>query len=78
MEERRNHCLYLGAVQVDRAVAKAVLEAIQPAGLEAALLAVANVETDYDQALEQWRLAVERARYEAECVFHVKVATDFI
>ena len=66
VEERRSHCLYLGAMQVDRTVVQAVLEAIQPAGLEAALQAAANVETDYDQALEQWRLTVERARYEAE------------
>ncbi|MCY3730941.1 MAG: recombinase family protein, partial [Rhodospirillaceae bacterium] len=66
VEERRALCLYVGAVQIDRAVSRAVLEAIQPAGLEASLLAVENLETGYDRALEQWRLAVERARYEAE------------
>ena len=64
-EDRASLCLYVGAVQIDRAVAKAVLEAIEPAGLEAALKAAEHIESDYDQALEQWRLAVERARYEA-------------
>ncbi len=64
-EDRASLCLYVGAVQIDRAVAKAVLEAIEPAGLEAALKAAEHIESDHDQALEQWRLAVERARYEA-------------
>ena len=63
---RRTLCLYVGAVQIDQAVAKAVLEAIQPAGIEAALQAVERLEADHDQALKQWKLAVERARYEAE------------
>ena len=65
-EERRALCLYVGAVQIDQAVAKAVLEAIQPAGIEAALQAVKRLEADHDQALKQWKLTVERARYEAE------------
>jgi len=66
VEERRSGCLYVGAMQIDRAVARAVLDAIQPAGIEAALRAVKRLESDHDQALEQSRLAVERARYEAE------------
>ena len=66
VQERRNSCLYVGAVQIDRAVSKAVLAAIQPAAIEAALKAAEHLETDHDQALEQRRLAVERAQYEAE------------
>ncbi len=66
VEERRNLCLYVGAVQIDQAVSDAVLQAIQPAGLEAALQAAEHLEAHHDQALDQWRLAVERARYEAE------------
>ena len=66
VEARRDSCLYVGAVQIDRAVSRAVLEAIQPAAIKAALKAVENLETDHDQALEQRRLAVERARYDAE------------
>ena len=56
----------IGGVQVDQAVSKALLEALEPAGLEAALRAAERIESDHDGALEQWRLAVERARYEAE------------
>ena len=66
VEGRRTLCLYVGAVQIDQAVAKAVLQAIQPAGIKAALQALGRLEADHDQALRQWRLTVERARYEAE------------
>ena len=60
------YCLNIGGVQIDRAVSEAVLDAVQPAGLEAAVRAAEQIEADHDGALEQWRLAVERARYEVE------------
>jgi DNA invertase Pin-like site-specific DNA recombinase/transposase len=60
------YCLNIGGVQIDQAVTQAVLDALQPAGLETALLAAEQLEAGHDAALEQWRLAVERARYEAE------------
>jgi len=60
------YCLNIGGVQIDQAVTQALLDALQPAGLEAALLAAEQLETGRDAALEQWRLTVERARYEAE------------
>ena len=60
------YCLTIGGVQIDQAVSEALLAALQPAGLEAALRAAERIEADHDSALEQWRLAVERARYEAE------------
>ena len=53
-------------MQVDQAVSEALLEAMQPAGLQAALLAAEQIEADHDGALEQWRLAVERAGNEAD------------
>ena len=65
-QERGVYCLYIGGVQIDQAVSEAVLDAAQPGGLEAALRAAERIEADHDGALEQWRLAVERARYEAE------------
>ena len=58
-------CLSVGAVQIDDAVARAVLTALAPAGLEAALAAAERLEADRDDALVQCRLAAERARYEA-------------
>lgn len=60
------YCLNIGGVQIDHAVARAVIDALQPAGLEAALLAAEQVESNYDAALKQWQLAVERAHYEAK------------
>src|SRR5580693_1623462 len=59
-------CLSVGAVQIDDAVARAVLTALAPPGLEAALAAAERLEADRDDALAQCRLARERARYEAQ------------
>ncbi len=59
-------CLRVGGLRIDEAVAHAFLDAVAPAGIEAALLAEKNLETDHDAALAQWRLQVERARYETE------------
>ena len=61
-----HYCFQVGAVGVDKAVADAFLEAITPAAVEASLLAWEQLEADRDAALRQWRLEVERARYEAE------------
>lgn len=63
---RGSYCLRVGGRQIDDAVAKAFLAAISPAGVDASLEAETLIESDRDAALEQWRLAVERARYEAE------------
>ncbi len=58
-------CLRVGGVRIDKAVVHAFLEAIAPAGMEAAL-AEKNIEAEHEAALAQWRLQVERARYETE------------
>jgi DNA invertase Pin-like site-specific DNA recombinase/predicted DNA-binding transcriptional regulator AlpA len=60
------YCLSVGAVQIDEAVARAVLAALAPLGAEAALAAAEHIEADQDGALAQWRLAVERASYQAQ------------
>ena len=59
-------CLRVGGMTLDEAVAGALLEALTPAGVKAALAAAEALEADHDQALEQWRLQVERAQYEAQ------------
>jgi len=56
----------IGGVQIDEAVTRTLLDAIAPAGIESALLAEENLQTDHEASLKQWRLQVERARYEAE------------
>ena len=60
------YCLNVGAMQIDDAVAQAVLVALAPLGIEAALAAAERIEADHDAALAQWRLAVERANYEVQ------------
>jgi excisionase family DNA binding protein len=60
------YCLNVGGVQIDQAVTDAFLEALTPAGVKAALAGAEQLEANHDAALAQWRLALERARYEAE------------
>jgi DNA invertase Pin-like site-specific DNA recombinase len=60
------YCLNVGGVQIDQAVVDAFLQALTPAALEATQLAIQQLEANHDAALSQWRLAVERAVYEAE------------
>ena len=57
-------CLSIGSVNVERAIVEQVLEAIAPAGIDAALMAMtqaADADSERRQALE---LALEKARYE--------------
>jgi DNA invertase Pin-like site-specific DNA recombinase/predicted DNA-binding transcriptional regulator AlpA len=63
---RGTYCLNIGGLQIDDALGQHFLQALEPAGVEAALRAAEQIEADHDAALAQWRLAVERARYEAE------------
>src|SRR6516225_2836936 len=60
------YCLTIGALQVDEAVERAVLAALAPIGVEAAIAAAERLEADRDGALAQWRLTVERASYETQ------------
>ena len=60
------YCLTVGGRQIDAAVTTAFLAALTPAAVDAAILAAQQLEADDETALAQWRLAVERARYEAE------------
>jgi DNA invertase Pin-like site-specific DNA recombinase len=60
------YCLNVGGMVIEQAVVRAFLEAITPAAIEAVRLSVEQLESNHDAALSQWRLEVERARYEAE------------
>lgn len=66
VEGRGVYCLTVGGIQIDEAITTAFLAALTPAAVDAALVAAQQVDTDDKAALAQWRLAVERARYEAE------------
>ncbi|MCA1701652.1 MAG: zinc ribbon domain-containing protein, partial [Actinobacteria bacterium] len=66
VEGRGNWCLRVGGRQIDQAVAGALLAALTPAGVKAAVQAAEALEQDHDAALKQWRLQVERSKYQAE------------
>src|SRR6266849_5898802 len=66
VQGRGVYCLNIGGVQIDQAVLEAFLRTVTPAAVEATQLAIQQLEADQDAALGQWRLAVERARYQAE------------
>lgn len=63
---RASRCLQVGGVQIDRAVAEAFLDAVAPAGVDAAVLAEEELDGGREAALRQWRLQAERALYEAQ------------
>src|SRR6516162_4563194 len=66
VQGRGVYCLTIGGTAIEKAVADAFLQAITPATIEATRLSVEQLQANHDAALSQWRLAVERARYEAE------------
>lgn len=66
VEGRGVYCLNVGGLAIEQAVANAFLEAVTPAAVAATMLSVQQLQANHDAALSQWRLEVERARYEAE------------
>ena len=60
------YCLNVGGTVIEQAVADAFLEAITPAAIEATRMSVEQLQSNHDAALSQWRLEVERTRFEAE------------
>jgi hypothetical protein len=66
VENRGVYCLNIGGIQIDEAVTRAFIAALEPAGLAATLAAAERLEAEREVALKQWRLGVERANYEAQ------------
>ena len=60
------YCLNIGARAIDQAVADAFLNAVSPEALNAASRMAQQSLLHHDAALDQRRLEVERARYQAE------------
>jgi excisionase family DNA binding protein len=58
-------CQSVGGLRLEKAIAKAFLEAVTPAGLRASAQAVEQLERQHDERLAGQRLAVERAQFEA-------------
>jgi DNA invertase Pin-like site-specific DNA recombinase len=59
-------CQSVSARAVDEVVAAQLLQAAEPAALEASLAAVADIEQERATLRRQWQLKLERADYEAE------------
>jgi len=59
-------CQSLGGVRLERAIVAAFLEAVTPAGIGACAQAIEELEQAHEQRLAGQRLAVERARFEAD------------
>jgi hypothetical protein len=59
-------CLTLGALRVDQAVATAVLDVVQPAGIHAAFEALEQVMAAHETQHQAVHLALEKARYEVQ------------
>jgi hypothetical protein len=66
VQGRGVYCLSIGGSVIEQAVADAFLQAITPAAIDATRLSIEQLLANHDAALSQWRLEVERARYEAE------------
>jgi DNA invertase Pin-like site-specific DNA recombinase/predicted DNA-binding transcriptional regulator AlpA len=65
VEGRGSYCLNVGAVQIDAAVARTFIAALEPARIAATLAAAEQLEVDREASLKHWRLGVERAQYAA-------------
>src|SRR5580704_18112214 len=65
VEGRGSYCLNIGGVQIDDAVARAFIAALEPATIAATLAAAEQLEMDREAGLKHWRLGVERASYAA-------------
>src|SRR5262245_3744142 len=59
---RGSYCLNIGGVQLDEAVTRAFIEALEPIRLGATVAAGGRLEADREEALKRWRRGVGRAR----------------
>jgi len=63
---RGEHCLRVGGVRMDKAVAELFLNTITPVGMEASLQAEQQFEAEYQTMVQQLQRQVEKAEYEAQ------------
>ena len=76
VEGRGVYCLNVGGIQIDEAVTRAFIAALEPAKLAATIAAAERLEADHEASLKQWRLGVERASYEASRAERRYLAVD--
>jgi DNA invertase Pin-like site-specific DNA recombinase len=76
VEGRGSYCLTVGGVQIDEAVSRAFIAALEPAKIAATLAAAERLEADREAALKHWRLGVERASYAVNLAERRYLAVD--
>ena len=64
-ERAEMSCISFGGMRVDRAVAREVLDRVQPFGIEAALAAIENLGREKLDNIKQRENAIEQSRFEA-------------
>src|SRR5207245_8794663 len=69
-------CQSLRGDRIDEAVARAFLEAMQPAQLEVSMAAIEQMAEQARRVDRQWELIVERTLYEAELAHRRFLAVD--
>ncbi len=65
VEGRGVYCLNVGGRQIDEAVERNFIAALEPATFAASIAAAERLEADREAVLKQWHLGVEQASYEA-------------
>jgi excisionase family DNA binding protein len=63
--QARDNCIGFGGMRIDRAVAKEVLDRLQPLGIEAALAAMEKQDKNHCDKRQQIENAIRQAQYEA-------------
>lgn len=65
-DELLPECLHVGGLRLDQAIVRAVLQAIEPVGIQAALQAAERSEQQDSEQRRALELALEKARYEVQ------------
>jgi DNA invertase Pin-like site-specific DNA recombinase len=64
-ERAEMSCISFGGMRIDRAIAREVLDRVQPLGIEAALTALTALDREQSDKRRQIENAIEQARFEA-------------
>ena len=75
-ERAEMSCISFGGLRIDRAIAREVLDRIQPLGIEAALTALTALDRERSDKRRQIENAIEQARFEAARAFRQYDAVD--
>jgi len=75
-ERAEMSCISFGGMRIDRAIAREVLDRVQPLGIEAALTALTALDREQSDKRRQIENAIEQARFEAARAYRQYDAAD--